>query len=364
MIGQLFDIAVYFSLLENDCQNFAVSGTERGAPMTATRKEHDFLGDLEIPADVYYGIQTSRALENFRISGTTIASMPRFIQAFGYVKKAAALANMELGVLPESIGRYICLACDKVIAGELQRSVSRGRVSGRRGHVVQHERQRGYRQPSPLSSWATERANISTCHPNNHVNMLAVHQRRVSHGHPSGALHHADATSWATWNTCVRALRAKAVEFRDVMKMGRTQMQDAVPMTLGMEFSRVGDHACGEDIRRIGEGREQICDISMGATAIGTGINTPEGYAATGDEAPRGNFLGCRCIMAENLVEATVRLLRLRGRFPGLLKRFVVKHLQDMQRPAPALVRGPAAALNEINLPAPSARAPPSCPAR
>ena len=78
--------------------------------MSATRREHDFLGELDIPADVYYGIQTSRALENFKISGTTISTMPRFIQALGYVKKAAAMANMELGVLPESIGRYICLA--------------------------------------------------------------------------------------------------------------------------------------------------------------------------------------------------------------------------------------------------------------
>ena len=86
--------------------------------MAATRIEHDFLGELEIPADAYYGIQTSRAVENFKISGLTIAMMPRFIQALGHVKKAAAMANMELGVLPRSIGEPICQACDRIIAGQ------------------------------------------------------------------------------------------------------------------------------------------------------------------------------------------------------------------------------------------------------
>ena len=111
------------------------------------RLEHDFLGEMRIPSDTYYGIQTYRAVENFPISGVSIASFPELIKALGLVKKASAIANMQFGVLPREIGDAICAACDEIIEGQAARSVPRGLHSGRRGNFDQHERQRGHRQP-------------------------------------------------------------------------------------------------------------------------------------------------------------------------------------------------------------------------
>ena len=203
--------------------------------MSATRREHDFLGELEIPADVYYGIQTSRALENFRISGTTIATMPRFIQALGYVKKAAAMANMELGVLPESTGRFICLACDKVIAGEYNDQFPIDVYQGGAGTSCNMNANEVIANVA-LELMGHRRGEYQYCHPNNHVNC----SQSTNDVYPT-AIRLALYTTLTDFMGDMEYLRkgfaAKAEEFRDVMKMGRTQLQDAVPMTLGMEFS-------------------------------------------------------------------------------------------------------------------------------
>lgn len=313
--------------------------------MSATRREHDFLGELEIPADVYYGIQTSRALENFRISGTTIATMPRFIQALGYVKKAAALANMELGVLPEEIGRHICLACDKVIAGEYNDQFPVDVYQGGAGTSCNMNANEVIANVA-LELMGHKKGEYQYCHPNNHVNC----SQSTNDVYPT-AIRLALYTTLTDFMGDMEYLRqgfaAKAEEFRDVIKMGRTQLQDAVPMTLGMEFSAWAT-TIGEDIRRIGEGREQVCDISMGATAIGTGINTPEGYASLVTRR-LAEISSLPLFLAENLVEATSDCCAY-VQISGLLKRFVVK-LSKICNDLRLLSSGPCCGFNEINLP-------------
>ena len=313
--------------------------------MAATRREHDFLGELEIPADVYYGIQTCRAVENFRISGMAISSFPRFVQAFGYVKKAAAMANMRLGVLPESIGKYICLACDRVIAGEFTNQFPVDVYQGGAGTSCNMNANEVIANVA-LEMMGRSKGEYQFCHPNNHVNC----SQSTNDAYPTAmrmALYATLTDFMDDMEYLKDGFALKAEEFRNVLKMGRTQMQDAVPMTLGMEFAAWAA-TIAEDIRRIGEGRIQISDINMGATAIGTGINTPEGYAPLVTEI-LARISGLPLVMAENLVEATFDA----GAYvqiSGLLKRFVVK-LSKICNDLRLLSSGPCCGLNEINLP-------------
>ena len=313
--------------------------------MQTTRIEHDFLGELAIPADVYYGIQTSRAVENFKISGISISKMPRFIQALGQVKKAAALANMELGVLPIPIGTAICQACDRLIAGQYIDQFPVDVFQGGAGTSCNMNANEVIANVA-LEIMGYPKGDYHHCHPNNHVNC----SQSTNDVYPT-AIRLALYKSLTDFMDDMEYLREgfalKAEEFRDVVKMGRTQLQDAVPMTLGMEFNAWAT-TIKEDIRRIGEGREQISDVNMGATAIGTGINTPEGYAEMVTKH-LAEVSGLPVFMAENYIEATFDT----GAFvqiSGLLKRFVVK-LSKICNDLRLLSSGPRCGLNEINLP-------------
>ncbi|WP_446423861.1 aspartate ammonia-lyase [Mailhella sp.] len=313
--------------------------------MGATRREHDFLGELEIPADVYYGIQTSRAVENFKISGLTISSMPRFIQALGQVKKAAALANMELGVLPRPVGEAICQACDRLIAGEFVDQFPVDVFQGGAGTSCNMNANEVIANLA-LEIMGRPKGDYHYCHPNNHVNC----SQSTNDVYPTAirlALYNSLTDFMGDMEYLREGFALKAEEFRNVVKMGRTQLQDAVPMTLGMEFSAWAT-TIKEDIRRIGEGREQISDVNMGATAIGTGINTPEGYAELVTKH-LAEVSGLPVFMAENYIEATFDT----GAFvqiSGLLKRFVVK-LSKICNDLRLLSSGPRCGFNEINLP-------------
>ena len=313
--------------------------------MNATRREHDFLGDMDIPSDVYYGIQTCRALENFRISGIQVSSLPRFVQAFGFIKKAAARANMELGVLPRPIGDAICRACDEVIAGKFNDQFPVDVLQGGAGTSCNMNANEVIANRA-LEFMGHQKGEYDFCHPNNHVNC----SQSTNDVYPTAirlALY-AKLTDLIGEMEYLRAGFAnKAEEFKEVLKMGRTQLQDAVPMTLGMEFAAWGI-TIGEDIRRIAEGRIQISDVNMGATAIGTGINSPDGYAELVTRH-LAEISGLPVVMAENLVEATFDT----GAYvqiSGLLKRFVVK-LSKICNDLRLLSSGPRCGLNEINLP-------------
>ncbi len=310
-----------------------------------TRLEHDFLGELEIPADTYYGVQTFRALENFRISGTKISDTPELIAALACVKKAAALANMDLGVLPEDIGKAIAGACDEIIDGKLHDQFPVDCIQGGAGTSTNMNANEVIANRA-LELLGHKKGEYDYCHPNNHVNC----SQSTNDAYPT-------AFRLALYNKLTRLMEdvsylqagfaAKASEFRDVIKMGRTQLQDAVPMTLGMEFGAYAT-TLGEEVLRLDETRSLLLEINMGATAIGTGINSPEGYAELVTRHLR-KVSGIPVTLSVNLIEATWDT----GAYvqiSGVLKRSATK-ISKICNDLRLLSSGPRTGLNEINLP-------------
>lgn len=313
--------------------------------MSETRKEHDFLGELDIPADIYYGIQTYRAVENFKISGISISILSKFIQGMACVKKAAALANCELGVLSQEKCEAICKACDEVVAGKFDDQFPVDVFQGGAGTSCNMNANEVIANRA-LEIMGHKKGEYQYCHPNNDVNC----SQSTNDAYPTAiriALYAKLTQLIGDMDYLRQAFADKAEEFRDVIKMGRTQLQDAVPMTLGMEFAAYAE-TIREDMMRVGEARNLIAEINMGATAIGTGINSPEGYAALVTRKLR-EVSGVPVEMAGNMVEATsdtgayVQL-------SGVLKRCATK-ISKICNDLRLLSSGPRCGLNEINLP-------------
>ena len=210
------------------------------------RLEHDFLGEMRIPSDTYYGIQTYRAVENFPISGVSIASFPELIKALGLVKKASAIANMQFGVLPREIGDAICAACDEIIEGKLHDQFPVDCIQGGAGTSTNMNANEVIANRA-LELLGHKKGEYEYCHPNNHVNC----SQSTNDIYPT-ALRIALYTMLGQLTGDMAYLQqgfvAKSEEFSDVIKMGRTQLQDAVPMTLGQEFG--DDHRRGYPARR------------------------------------------------------------------------------------------------------------------
>ncbi|MDR1776557.1 MAG: aspartate ammonia-lyase [Desulfovibrio sp.] len=310
-----------------------------------TRKEHDFLGELEIPDNVYYGVQTMRAKQNFHISGHTISQCPALIRAFAQVKKAAALANAELGELPADISKGICAACDDLLAGKLHDQFPIDTFQGGAGTSTNMNANEVIANRA-LEIMGFKKGDYEHCHPNNHVNC----SQSTNDAYPTAfrlALYE-DLTNLMEHMRFIQSCFAqKGVEFANVVKMGRTQLQDAVPMTLGQEFSAYAT-TIGEDVLRVEECRKLLLEINLGATAIGTGINAPSDYSRVVCNHLR-NLTGLQVVTSENLVEATwdngcyVQI-------SGVLKRFAVK-LSKICNDLRLLSSGPRTGINEINLP-------------
>ncbi|GBC61922.1 aspartate ammonia-lyase [Desulfonema ishimotonii] len=311
----------------------------------STRIEHDFLGDREIPADVYYGVQTLRAIENFRITGIPIYIEPKMIQALGYVKKAAALANMDLDVLPEDIGQAIVRACDSVIAGDLNDQFVVDVIQGGAGTSTNMNANEVIANKA-LEILGHEKGKYDIVHPNNHVNC----SQSTNDAYPTAfrvALLLIIPELTEAMKSLAKAFRDKSAGFRDVLKMGRTQLQDAVPMSLGQEFGAFAT-TISEDTERLDVVQALFHEINLGATAIGTGINAPSGYAPVAVDHLR-RLIGIPLKSSEDLVEATwdtgayVQL-------SGVLRRVAVK-LSKICNDLRLLSSGPRAGFNEINLP-------------
>lgn len=313
--------------------------------MSETRKEHDFLGELDIPADIYYGIQTYRAVENFKISGISISILSKFIQGLACVKKAAALANCELGVLSQEKCDAICKACDEVVAGKFDDQFPVDVFQGGAGTSCNMNANEVIANRA-LEIMGHKKGEYQYCHPNNDVNC----SQSTNDAYPTAiriALYAKLTQLIGDMDYLRQALADKAEEFRDVIKMGRTQLQDAVPMTLGMEFAAYAE-TIQEDMMRVGEARNLIAEINLGATAIGTGINSPEGYAALVTRKLR-EVSGVPVEMAGNMVEATFDT----GAYvqlSGVLKRCATK-ISKICNDLRLLSSGPRCGLNEINLP-------------
>jgi aspartate ammonia-lyase len=310
------------------------------------RQEHDSLGQREISDDVYYGVQTQRAMENFAISGVFVSNFQHLIDGLALVKKAAAIANLELGVLDQAKADAICKACDELLEGKLHENFTVDMFQGGAGtstNMCANEviANRG------LEILGFNKGEYDHLHPNDHVNC----SQSTNDAYPTAIklsvlLSKLNLTRSMT--ELKDALALKAEEFSDVLKMGRTENQDAVPMTLGQEFLAYA-FMIDSAINAIERSAEEFLKINMGATAIGTGINSPPGYANRVTEI-LADISGFKLQRAQNLVEATQNA----GSFVQMsatLKRAAVqvsKICNDLRW----MSSGPRCGLNEINLPA------------
>jgi aspartate ammonia-lyase len=309
------------------------------------RIEHDLLGDLAVPHEAYYGVHTLRALTNFPITGIPISTYPNLINALAYVKEAAALANHELGLLPENKMQAIVHACRQIRDGIAHDQFVVDVIQGGAGTSTNMNANEVIANLA-LEHLGHERGDYAVLHPNEDVNL----GQSTNDVYPT-ALKIATYMGIAQLVDAMGVLRVsferKAEEFRDDLKMGRTQLQDAVPMTLGQEFSTFAV-MLDEDQDRLREASKLICEINLGATAIGTGINTSPEYAPLVCRH-LANVTGIPVTTSPNLVEATQDV----GSFvqlSGVLKRVAVK-LSKTCNDLRLLSSGPRAGLGEINLP-------------
>ncbi len=320
-------------------------GRTAGFTGTRTRVEHDLLGDRDVPVDALYGVQTLRAMENFPITGIPLREFPVLIDALAAVKEAAALANAELGLLDRGIADLIVRASQELRAGRHHEHFVVDMIQGGAGTSTNMNANEVIAN-RVLEMRGRERGDYADVHPNNHVNL----SQSTNDVYPTAvkiALHHAIEGLRTAMRQLADAFLAKGQEFASLLKMGRTQLQDAVPMTLGQEFTAFG-HTILEDVDRLQEAQALIREINMGATAIGTGINAPKGYAATVCRE-LSRITGLALITAPDLVEATADT----GAFvqlSGVLKRCAVK-LSKICNDLRLLSSGPRAGLGEINLP-------------
>ena len=310
-----------------------------------TRIEHDLLGDRAVPADAYYGIHTLRALENFPITGTAISIYPDLVRALACVKQAAALANSALGLLPDGKADAIARACEEIREGKLLDQFAVDVIQGGAGTSTNMNANEVIANRG-LELLGRKRGEYRHLHPVEDVNM----SQSTNDVYPTAvkvALHFAIDRLGVSMQALRLAFGAKAQEFTDVLKMGRTQLQDAVPMTLGQEFTTYAV-MLQEDEERLKEAALLITEINLGATAIGTGINAHPDYAALVCQR-LADIAGIRLVTASNLVEATQDA----GAFvqlSGVLKRIAVK-LSKVCNDLRLLSSGPRAGLGEINLP-------------
>lgn len=318
---------------------------EAARPMTGFRLERDSLGQREISDHAYFGVQTQRAMENFPISGISVSSFEHLIQGLAYVKKAAALANNELGVLDKEKTEAITAACDDILDGKLHEHFTVDMFQGGAGTSTNMNANEVIANRG-LEIMGHQKGQYQFLHPNDHVNC----SQSTNDAYPT-ALKLAVLLSSRNLTRAMgdlgRALEAKAEEFSDVLKMGRTENQDAVPMTLGQEFSAYAvmvDSA----VRGIEGTEDEFMNINMGATAIGTGINSPPGYAERVTEI-LSRVSGFQVRRARNLVEATQNA----GTFVQMsatLKRAAVQ-ISKICNDLRWMSSGPRCGLNEINLP-------------
>lgn len=311
----------------------------------STRTEHDFLGELEIPNDKYYGVQTVRAIENFNITGIKMYEEPAMIKAFSWVKKAAALANKDCGVIKPEVAEAICFACDQILTGKYDDQFVTDMIQGGAGTSVNMNANEVIANLA-LEYLGHRKGEYDFVHPNNDVNC----SQSTNDAYPTAlriALYFKIQSFCRNLDTLIQALNVKGEKFKNVLKMGRTQLQDAVPMSLGDEFKGFAT-TIGEDVKRLKYIADILLEVNMGATAIGTKINAPEEYP---DLVVKylSQETGLHITLAPDLIEATsdtgdfVRIM-------GALKSHAVK-LSKLCNDLRLLSSGPRTGFNEINLP-------------
>jgi aspartate ammonia-lyase len=320
-------------------------GRTLGFTGARTRREHDLLGDRDVPEDALYGVQTLRALENFPITGVPLREFPALIEALAAVKAAAAKANEELGLLTPELADVIVRAAHEIRAGRHHEQFIVDMIQGGAGTSTNMNANEVIANRA-LEMLGEPRGTYTRISPNSHVNL----SQSTNDVYPTAvklALHAVIEDLRTAMRALAESFLAKGTEFAPFVKMGRTQLQDAVPMTLGQEFSAFG-HTILEDVDRLGEAQALIRETNMGATAIGTGITAPAGYAEVVRER-LSEIVGLTLITAPDLVEATSDT----GAFvqlSGVLKRCAVK-LSKICNDLRLLSSGPRTGFGEINLP-------------
>ena len=310
-----------------------------------TRSEHDLLGDREVPHEYYYGVQTLRALENFNISGVTLSFYPVLIEALAMVKKAAALANCDLGLMSKPITDAIVKACDEIINGKFHSHFVVDMIQGGAGTSTNMNANEVIANRA-LEILGYEKGDYQHCHPNNHVNL----SQSTNDAYPTSvkiALINSNKKLTEVLQELVQSFRNKAKEFSHIIKMGRTQLQDAVPMTLGQEFEAYAV-MLNEEVQRLEQNVKLFLEVNMGATAIGTGINSHPDYSEKVINH-LNDVTGLSIMLADNLVEATQDT----GAFimySSAVKRLAVK-LSKICNDLRLLSSGPRTGIHEINLP-------------
>lgn len=312
----------------------------------ATRIEEDLLGQRQVPLEAYWGIHTLRAQENFQISKEKVADLPTFVRGMVTVKKASALANKELGVIDPKIADAIVWACDQVL--ENRRCMDQFPIDvfqGGAGTSINMNTNEVIANLA-LEHMGYAKGRYDIINPNDHVNKSQSTNDAYPTGFRLGLFHKVDQLE-AELSLLIGAFNAKGDEFTDILKMGRTQLQDAVPMSLGQEF-RAFAVLLGEEIPRLRNNANLLLEVNLGATAIGTGLNTPEGYQ---DCVVRHlhEITGLDVSGATNLLEATSDT----GAYVSIhaaIKRLAVK-LSKICNDLRLLSSGPRAGLGEISLP-------------
>lgn len=313
--------------------------------MSATRLEHDLLGDFQVPISAYWGVHTARAVQNFPISGVPIGHYRSLIRALAMVKQSAAEANFQLGELSKQHRDAIVAAATEVAAGKFDSEFVVDAIQGGAGTSTNMNANEVIANRA-IEILGGKLGDYKILHPLNHVNM----SQSTNDVYPTAlklALIFEIEELLKAMSHLEDAFGSKSKEFAEVIKMGRTQMQDAVPMTLGQEFATFSRMTM-EDIQRLRDVLPLLCEINLGGTAIGTGLNAPPGYSKLVCSI-LSELTGVDFVVAEDMVEATQDA----GVFvlvSGVLKRIAVK-LSKVSNDLRLLSSGPRAGLDEINLP-------------
>ena len=313
---------------------------------TKFRVESDLIGELQVPIDAYYGVQTQRALNNYKISTTRMCDYPEYIIAMAYVKMAAAAANAELGVLDKKIGDAIVAACKEIVAGKLWDQFPVDMMQGGAGTSVNMNANEVIANRA-LELMGHKKGKYQFCSPNDHVNCA----QSTNDAYPTAFRYtfvRMNKHVEAALRELIASFRAKGVEFKDVLKMGRTQLQDAVPMTSGQEFNAFANNL-EEELANLERNAVLLKEINMGGTAIGTGLNAVPGFAELCTKR-LSEFSGDTFEKAPDLVEATPDTGAYVS-YSAALKRLAVK-LSKICNDLRLMASGPRCGLHEINLPA------------
>ncbi len=309
------------------------------------RIESDLLGELKVPQEAYYGVQTQRAINNYHISRIRMCDYPDFVISIAYVKKAAIMANNELGVINDEVTKAVCQACDEIIAGKFHENFPVDMVQGGAGTSVNMNANEVIANRA-LEIMGFEKGDYQHCWPNDHLNC----GQSTNDVYPTTiryAMIRMNKHLIESLVGLIAALRIKAQEFKGALKMGRTQLQDAIPMTFEQEFNAFANNL-EEEIINLSYNANLMLAINMGGTAIGTGMNAVPGFDKLCTQK-LAELTGDKFTLAPDLIEATPDTGAYVS-YSAALKRLAVK-VSKMCNDLRLMASGPRCGLNEINLP-------------